>query len=639
MNLGHFFVLLTHAVGFSLEFGNTLILVVKSGLQIVALFPHSPDLCQSFLRFLLAFLELFLEFFDLFLQARALLSRLSVILSQRFGRVYVPGVLTGGRHSCEIKDKSSRWNRKRRAAGSYAEINHSNVQVAKWGFPASRDKTSIQMLKLLLDPQQELPPYVSRIQLETQLKQIGKTAISAVADFLEKIKAQISEALEKRYGKAMMATTKVDYILTVPAVWSDAAKDATLKAAEMAGLHKSHNLSMITEPEAAGLYALKQMEGVNLVQGDTYIVCDAGGGTVDLISYEVKSLSPLRFEECAAGTGGICGSGLLNMRFEEHVKARMGVASFEEYCQQHPREWARCKEHFELRTKRDFNPYGSDIDLEEDDFNLPLAGAKNNPGAGIESNHLILSVANLDHIFRPVMESIIKLADEQYISLVKQKKTLKGIILVGGFGESNHLFYVLKMHFNGIPNFDVLQPPNAWSAVARGAVIHCIEGEKLVQTRIARHHYGVINRLPFDPSKHKRTNCYFDEDDERWYAEEQIQWYVNKGQPMPSGVPIILPFHFSAQSRLQTEPITLVISDEEEAPAEFARTRLTRLLGTIQTNLEKIPKGCWKKRKTMSGRSYVVLDYCVGFQLGSGGIIFDMRVGDRVCGTLRAKYE
>lgn len=159
------------------------------------------------------------------------------------------------------------------------------MHVVKWGFPASKDKGSIQMLKLLLDPQQELPPYVSRTKLEAQLKQIGRGAVEATADFLDKLKIQALEALDKRYGKAFMATTKIDYILTVPAVWSDAAKDATLRAAEMAGLHKSRNLQMITEPEAAALYALKQMEGVTLTVGDTYIIADCGGGTVDQISY------------------------------------------------------------------------------------------------------------------------------------------------------------------------------------------------------------------------------------------------------------------------------------------------------------------------------------------------------------------
>ncbi|KAG9846469.1 actin-like ATPase domain-containing protein, partial [Aureobasidium melanogenum] len=513
-------------------------------------------------------------------------------------------------------------SRKRRAAGSYADLKRADVHVVKWGFPASKDKGSIQMLKLLLDPQQQLPPYVSRTQLEAQLKQIGRGAVEATADFLEKLKTQALEALDKRYGKAFMANTKIDYILTVPAVWSDAAKDATLRAAEMAGLHKSRNLQMITEPEAAGLYALKQMEG-----------------TVDLISYEVKSLDPLRFEECAAGTGGICGSGLLNMRFEEHVKARMGITAFEEYVEKNSKDWNRCVEHFEQRTKRDFNPHALQNIDDMDDASIPLAGAKEDPRAGIEKNYITLTPDNLFDIFRPVMDAIVKLCDEQYISLVKEKKKPSGIILVGGFGESNHLHNVLKLHFAGIDDFEVVQPPNAWSAVARGAVIHCIEGDSLVEARVARHHYGVINRLPFDPEKHSRKNCIFEPDNETWYAENQVTWFVKKGESMPAGTPILLPFHFPSYNKLVSEVVTLVVSDEDEAPSEFSTTARTRKLGTIEVNLEKVAASRWKKQKTSSGRKYVVLDYNVGMLFGSGGLVFDMRVGEKLCGSLRAKYD
>jgi hypothetical protein len=109
-------------------------------------------------------------------------------------------------------------SRERRAAGSYADLRKADVHVVKWGFPASKDtKNSVQMLKLLLDPKQELPPYVSRTQLEAQLKQIGRGAGEAITDSLEKLKTQAIEALDKRYGKAFMATTKIDYIYEVQA--------------------------------------------------------------------------------------------------------------------------------------------------------------------------------------------------------------------------------------------------------------------------------------------------------------------------------------------------------------------------------------------------------------------------------------
>jgi len=69
----------------------------------------------------------------------------------------------------------------------------------------------------------------------------------------------------------------------VPAVWSDAAKDATLTAAKLAGM--GPELMMISEPEAAAVYTLQAIQPNYLKVGDNFVVVDAGGGTVDLISY------------------------------------------------------------------------------------------------------------------------------------------------------------------------------------------------------------------------------------------------------------------------------------------------------------------------------------------------------------------
>ena len=73
-----------------------------------------------------------------------------------------------------------------------------------------------------------------------------------------------------------MKTVKVEWVLTVPAVWSDSAKNATLQAAERAGMGKAKNLKLISEPEAAAVYTLKAIQPNNLNVGDNFVVCDAG---------------------------------------------------------------------------------------------------------------------------------------------------------------------------------------------------------------------------------------------------------------------------------------------------------------------------------------------------------------------------
>jgi molecular chaperone DnaK (HSP70) len=62
-------------------------------------------------------------------------------------------------------------------------------------------------------------------------------------------------------------------------------------------------VTLIKEPEAAALYTMHSLD-FTLAPGDAFILCDAGGGTVDLISYEVDAVSPkLQLREVVPGTG------------------------------------------------------------------------------------------------------------------------------------------------------------------------------------------------------------------------------------------------------------------------------------------------------------------------------------------------
>ena len=86
----------------------------------------------------------------------------------------------------------------------------------------------------------------------------------------------------------------------VPAIWSDKAKHDTVTAARMSGIHP---VTLIKEPEAAALYTMYSLDHA-LQKGDAFVVCDAGGGTVDLISYEVEATQPkLLLKELVTGTG------------------------------------------------------------------------------------------------------------------------------------------------------------------------------------------------------------------------------------------------------------------------------------------------------------------------------------------------
>jgi hypothetical protein len=95
-----------------------------------------------------------------------------------------------------------------------------------------------------------------------------------------------------------------------------------LQAAKKAGFPPKTQL--ISEPEAAAMHTIAN-ESNNLKLGDTVVVVDCGGGTVDLISYKICQLDPaLEVEECTVGTGGMCGSAFINFGFEEFLLDKLG---------------------------------------------------------------------------------------------------------------------------------------------------------------------------------------------------------------------------------------------------------------------------------------------------------------------------
>lgn len=82
------------------------------------------------------------------------------------------------------------------------------------------------------------------------------------------------------------------------------------------------------------------------------LICDCGGGTVDIVTYLVTSTSPLKFEELIEGQGAKVGSTYIDRQFHLWLASRFGLY-FEtlEYRKKGP--GSKLMREFEL-LKRDF---------------------------------------------------------------------------------------------------------------------------------------------------------------------------------------------------------------------------------------------------------------------------------------------
>ncbi|KAJ0143988.1 Heat shock 70 kDa protein 12A, partial [Colletotrichum tanaceti] len=313
--------------------------------------------------------------------------------------------------------------------------------TVKWGFQFKPEESRLRCIKLFLDRSQKLPFYVSPLETAAQLKRYNKNVLDAVSDYLTQVYKHTMDTLTRRYGESFMQSTKVDFVLTCPAVWSDAAKNTTLQAAERAGMGSKSEIQMISEPEAAAVYTLKAIQPNHLNAGDNFIVCDAGGGTVDLIAYKIISLKPLKVEESAVGTGGLCGSAFLNYRFEEHVRNKLGHSRFDEMKVKKNKTWQMGLRYFEEFVKRNFN------EDEHQEVNVPFPGLPDDEEAGLDCGFMVMSAAEIKEIFQPVVKEVCDLVQGQVTGIRSKGGVVSGIVLVGGFGQSDYLYRKLKAHF------------------------------------------------------------------------------------------------------------------------------------------------------------------------------------------------
>lgn len=529
----------------------------------------------------------------------------------------------------------------------------------------------MRCIKLLLDPGQSFPVRVDKEQLLRDLDLKGKSPVQVAADYLTQLNTVLFDHLNKTYGEAVVAEAKIKTVLTVPAVWSDAAKDATLRAAEMAGMNNNdNNLTMISEPEAAAIHTLSAVEDQALAVGDVFIVCDAGGGTVDLITYKAETVSPLTLSEVVPGNGFLCGGAFLNVRFQACIRRRLGSEVYDTMMERKPRTWATALKYFEEYVKRNFDPSDDQSSFDDTDFDVPVPGLADNEAPGIESGFMSLSTAEVGEIFRPVVAKIVELVEKQRRDTAGVGLVAKGVILAGGFGQSLHLYKTLLNRLanqersapshDSPPAYDdviqpgsgysehgsaavsgtlvILQSKNAWTAVVRGAVLRGLEESMSVVSRRARRHYGLYIAPVWDASKHSAELKYYDKVFDVWRAKDRIAWFVKKGESILFDTPVKVLFTDTSSTFGRSAERIINYCDSEDAPDDF-RSADIHSLCRIPVDLSTLPRRHWVARQGSDGVMYQTLAYQVTMQVDSGGLRFSLEVDGVNYGSVKAVFD
>lgn len=141
---------------------------------------------------------------------------------------------------------------------------------------------------------------------------------------------------------------KTRYVLTIPSTWAPDDSSIMREIALKAGLiddskDPEERLIIISEAQAASLYCEREyyntLSSVDLRRGHRYIVCDAGGGTVDLSTFEyteppeydeLKSVKNFGHCQLALESGECCGSIFLDQSMKNYLRDTIFIGCIEE---------------------------------------------------------------------------------------------------------------------------------------------------------------------------------------------------------------------------------------------------------------------------------------------------------------------
>ncbi|EFX04491.1 hsp70 family chaperone [Grosmannia clavigera kw1407] len=459
-----------------------------------------------------------------------------------------------------------------------------------WGYEVPADADAVQWFKLLLLREDDLSPALANSEHVRRCRRMlhdqAKTPVDLVADYLRLLWAHVLDTISRDRGDAAVAGMRLHVVLTVPAIWPGYARQRMEEAVSQAGILDARpagptELTLVTEPEAAALATLYN-SATACRQGDVVIICDAGGGTVDLVSYKVTRRSPLVIEEAIEGVGGLFGSIFVDEAFEHMSQRRLGPkwdslskAGVKELVRG---EWQQVIKPQYKHMANSRRQYTVGIPAEAFASKAELNDVSREPH--IKMGRFHLTGDQIEKLFEYSFDGIDRLIDEQ-ISAIKATKDLSvsDIILVGGLGGSPYLHQHLKERHGS--DINVLQSTGTkpWTAICRGAVYKgCYktfvaggEGYRplpvTVASTVSRFSVGLCFSQLYSEAYHREEDRYYDEKEGVYFAGRQMEWYLRKGSSVQAMTPIRHDFYLLVNGPKTEWTRELYLCNSADAPS------------------------------------------------------------------------
>ncbi|KAL3831480.1 hypothetical protein ACJMK2_023221 [Sinanodonta woodiana] len=330
-------------------------------------------------------------------------------------------------------------------------------------------------------------------------------AMKVVSEAIKYLKTHLWKSLcEKIPG---IKDTDIHWIITVPAIWDDGAKQFMREACQEAGI-PNNQLDLALEPEAAAIYCKAisvKTDGSSFEPGTQFILVDLGGGTADITIHEVGESGNLI--ELSPPSGGPWGGTKVDAAFDNLLENVFGQHVVSSFTQKNKSDELDLKREFELKKRtfpvedtirfRNLSKITKILKKTGQTLEQTLTGTVYEGHVMQKRDQVHISDTLISKLFEDVKMKIIQHMKEMLI----QHRNVNTILMVGGFSESKVIKMAVKEAF---PRKTIIIPEEASLAVLKGAVMYG-HNKSVIISRSMPFTYGISVAVPFDVNKHPES--------------------------------------------------------------------------------------------------------------------------------------
>ncbi|KAI8877545.1 hypothetical protein K501DRAFT_337358 [Backusella circina FSU 941] len=357
-------------------------------------------------------------------------------------------------------------------------------------------------------------------------------AIDYVSDYLKGLTEHAFATITKTTKHN--SPWKPMYCMLIPAVADDEARSRMRRAIYKAGLIGDAKLVLAPEPEAVAVFCLENRKEMNLQVNETLLICNAGGGIIDLSIYKIVSPVTMdsksgddehfQLEEVVLGLGGLYGATIIDEHMRKYIQSIFEAEKktvTEDALDFMMLEFIHgVKPHIELEDEKEEGDGQNKgvIALHPSLYDCNFKQESVTVGDGVmEIDMKIIS----REIFSPVIAKVIKLIDTQ----INRYTSLDHMVLTGGFSQSGYFYKSITSTFsNKIRSIRSFQ--DSENIAMKGAIIYGLHPD-IISKRVLRWTYGIKSTLIFHKS------FYVNE------GKEYLNWPLRKKTLQSASDPVV----------------------------------------------------------------------------------------------------